>query len=253
MCRPRSPSRPRSTARRGSQRLRLHHPADDPSQHLDQPDADDAADARRVFTLIFVMTGGGPGTDSSTLPILAYQEAFKFGELGFGTAIATSCCCRRGLLAHLHPRPQAGGGLMTMTTDRHQATDQRSPARRARSLAASPRPATTACCEHRADRHRVAASSLPLVWLVARLGRPDSDAVGHAARRRSRSTTSSRADAGAAFIPLLELARAVGGLPRSSPSSSRCSRPTRSRGTRCASTSRSSTRCSSAPACRSRR
>ncbi|WP_350350004.1 sugar ABC transporter permease [Agromyces sp. G08B096] len=42
-----------------------------------------------VFTLIFVMTGGGPGTDSSTLPILAYQEAFKFSQLGFGTAIAT--------------------------------------------------------------------------------------------------------------------------------------------------------------------
>lgn len=42
-----------------------------------------------VFGLIFVMTGGGPGTDSTTLPLLAYQEAFKFGELGFGTAIAT--------------------------------------------------------------------------------------------------------------------------------------------------------------------
>lgn len=42
-----------------------------------------------VFTLIFVMTGGGPGTNSSTLPVLAYQEAFKFGELGFGTAIVT--------------------------------------------------------------------------------------------------------------------------------------------------------------------
>lgn len=42
-----------------------------------------------AFTLIFVMTGGGPGTDSSTLPILAYQEAFKFSQLGFGTAIAT--------------------------------------------------------------------------------------------------------------------------------------------------------------------
>lgn len=41
-----------------------------------------------VFTLIYVMTGGGPGTNSSTLPILAYQEAFSFGELGFGTAIA---------------------------------------------------------------------------------------------------------------------------------------------------------------------
>jgi len=42
-----------------------------------------------VFTVIFVMTGGGPGTDSSTLPVLAYQEAFQFGKLGFGTAIAT--------------------------------------------------------------------------------------------------------------------------------------------------------------------
>ena len=42
-----------------------------------------------VFTLIFVMTGGGPGTNSSTLPVLAYQEAFAFGELGLGTAIAT--------------------------------------------------------------------------------------------------------------------------------------------------------------------
>ncbi|HEY0247465.1 MAG TPA: sugar ABC transporter permease [Gryllotalpicola sp.] len=42
-----------------------------------------------VFTLIFVMTGGGPGTDSSTLPILAYQQAFKFSQLGLGTAIAT--------------------------------------------------------------------------------------------------------------------------------------------------------------------
>ncbi|TAM69367.1 MAG: sugar ABC transporter permease [Microbacteriaceae bacterium] len=42
-----------------------------------------------VFTLIYVMTGGGPGTKSSTLPVLAYQEAFKFSQLGLGTAIAT--------------------------------------------------------------------------------------------------------------------------------------------------------------------
>jgi multiple sugar transport system permease protein len=42
-----------------------------------------------VFTLIYVMTGGGPGTKSSTLPILAYQQAFKFSQLGLGTAIAT--------------------------------------------------------------------------------------------------------------------------------------------------------------------
>jgi|SRR5690625_2870956 len=40
------------------------------------------------FTLIFVMTAGGPGNDTTTLPILAYQEAFKFGALGKGTAIS---------------------------------------------------------------------------------------------------------------------------------------------------------------------
>lgn len=42
-----------------------------------------------VFTLIWVMTGGGPGIASSTLPILAYQEAFKFAQVGYGTAMAT--------------------------------------------------------------------------------------------------------------------------------------------------------------------
>lgn len=42
-----------------------------------------------VFTLIWVMTMGGPGNLSSTLPVLAYREAFKFGDIGYGTAIAT--------------------------------------------------------------------------------------------------------------------------------------------------------------------
>lgn len=42
-----------------------------------------------LFTLIFVMTGGGPGNASTTLPILAYEEAFRFSDIGYGTAIAT--------------------------------------------------------------------------------------------------------------------------------------------------------------------
>lgn len=42
-----------------------------------------------LFTLIFVMTGGGPGNSSTTLPILAYKEAFRFSDIGYGTAIAT--------------------------------------------------------------------------------------------------------------------------------------------------------------------
>ncbi|GAA4427820.1 sugar ABC transporter permease [Georgenia halophila] len=41
-----------------------------------------------VFGLIFVMTGGGPGTSSQTLPLYMYEQAFSFGQLGYGTAIA---------------------------------------------------------------------------------------------------------------------------------------------------------------------
>ena len=41
-----------------------------------------------MFTLIFAMTGGGPGTKTQTLPIYMYQEAFKFYQLGYGTAVA---------------------------------------------------------------------------------------------------------------------------------------------------------------------
>lgn len=42
-----------------------------------------------VFTLIWVMTAGGPGNNSTTLPILAYQEAFKAGMVGMGTAVSS--------------------------------------------------------------------------------------------------------------------------------------------------------------------
>jgi len=42
-----------------------------------------------VFTLVWVMTAGGPANASATLPVLAYQEAFKFGDIGYGTAVAS--------------------------------------------------------------------------------------------------------------------------------------------------------------------
>ncbi len=40
------------------------------------------------FTLIFAMTGGGPGTETSTLPVFMYQQAFSFYQLGYGSAIS---------------------------------------------------------------------------------------------------------------------------------------------------------------------
>lgn len=40
------------------------------------------------FTMVMVLTGGGPGFDTQLLSIYMYQHAFKFYELGYGTAIA---------------------------------------------------------------------------------------------------------------------------------------------------------------------
>ena len=41
-----------------------------------------------VFTLIFTMTGGGPGDKTMTLPIFMYNQAFVSYQLGYGTAIS---------------------------------------------------------------------------------------------------------------------------------------------------------------------
>lgn len=41
-----------------------------------------------VFTLIYALTGGGPGEKSTTLPLFMYDEAFVNYQLGYGTAIS---------------------------------------------------------------------------------------------------------------------------------------------------------------------
>lgn len=41
-----------------------------------------------TFTLIYVMTQGGPGMDTATLAIYVYLQAFSFNQLGYGTAVA---------------------------------------------------------------------------------------------------------------------------------------------------------------------
>lgn len=42
-----------------------------------------------VFTLVFVMTAGGPSNRSMILPVYAYEQAFGFLDIGYGSAIAT--------------------------------------------------------------------------------------------------------------------------------------------------------------------
>jgi multiple sugar transport system permease protein len=41
-----------------------------------------------VFTLIYALTGGGPGTSSLTLPLYMFEQAFTNYQIGYGTAIS---------------------------------------------------------------------------------------------------------------------------------------------------------------------
>jgi multiple sugar transport system permease protein len=56
------------------------------------------------FTLIFAMTQGGPGNDTSILPVYMYIEAFQFNELGYGTAIALALIVIGALFSFLYVR-----------------------------------------------------------------------------------------------------------------------------------------------------
>jgi multiple sugar transport system permease protein len=44
----------------------------------------------KEFDLVYLMTGGGPGTSTETLPILVYREAFQLLDFGRGAAVAVA-------------------------------------------------------------------------------------------------------------------------------------------------------------------
>lgn len=44
-------------------------------------------DSFREFDKIFIMTGGGPGTSSETLPVYLWRFAFQYLELGYSAAV----------------------------------------------------------------------------------------------------------------------------------------------------------------------
>jgi len=57
-----------------------------------------------AFGLIFVMTGGGPGTASQTTPLYMYEQSFKFYQLGYGTAMALVLLVIGGLFSAIYLR-----------------------------------------------------------------------------------------------------------------------------------------------------
>lgn len=56
------------------------------------------------FTLVFVLTGGGPGFATQLLTIYTYQQAFRFYALGYGTAISLLVLMVGGILSLLYLR-----------------------------------------------------------------------------------------------------------------------------------------------------
>jgi multiple sugar transport system permease protein len=56
------------------------------------------------FTLIFAMTQGGPGNDTTIMSVYMYIEAFQFNELGYGTAIALALILIGALFSLLYVR-----------------------------------------------------------------------------------------------------------------------------------------------------
>jgi multiple sugar transport system permease protein len=56
------------------------------------------------FTLIYVMTQGGPGNETAILPVYMYIEAFQFNQLGYGTMIALALILIGALLSIVYVR-----------------------------------------------------------------------------------------------------------------------------------------------------
>ena len=56
------------------------------------------------FTLIFVMTQGGPGTSTAILPVYMYIQAFQFNNLGYGSMIALALVLIGALLSLFYVR-----------------------------------------------------------------------------------------------------------------------------------------------------
>jgi multiple sugar transport system permease protein len=56
------------------------------------------------FTLVYVLTGGGPGFKTQLMTIYTYQEAFKFYQLGYGTAVSLLILVVGALLSLIYLR-----------------------------------------------------------------------------------------------------------------------------------------------------
>ncbi len=47
-----------------------------------------ALECLKIFDLIYIMTGGGPGVSTESLSLYIYRNAFKYGQLSFAASLA---------------------------------------------------------------------------------------------------------------------------------------------------------------------
>jgi multiple sugar transport system permease protein len=65
------------------------------------------------FSLIYIMTGGGPGNATDILPIYSYQQAFVFNKLGYGALLGDVVVIIATVFAYFYVRLSRTPGVAT--------------------------------------------------------------------------------------------------------------------------------------------
>ncbi len=56
------------------------------------------------FTVVYIMTAGGPGTSTMILPVYSYQQAFQYDNLGYGALIGNAMVILAAILSFVYVR-----------------------------------------------------------------------------------------------------------------------------------------------------
>jgi multiple sugar transport system permease protein len=62
-------------------------------------------EAFKIFDLVFIMTGGGPGTATETISVYIYRVGFAFGQLSYAAAMAVLILVSISLITRFAIRP----------------------------------------------------------------------------------------------------------------------------------------------------
>ncbi|HXF69021.1 MAG TPA: sugar ABC transporter permease [Thermoflexus sp.] len=64
-----------------------------------------ALEAFKIFDLVYIMTGGGPGTSTESLSLYLYRTGFVYGQLSYAAAMALLILILVAVIARLAVRP----------------------------------------------------------------------------------------------------------------------------------------------------